>query len=114
MMLALGVDWKRKQPGRKEMLIDQTPAVYVTREVARMTEHDPTVDSQMALHMITTSCAQVIADDVAAGERPWPPTVARYVEARDRYRAAVVERNQREIDVAAGYDRLADSAGGNG
>ena len=75
------------------MLIDQTPAVYIDREVARLTEHDTTIDTQLALHMTCTSLAQVIADDIAAGEVAWGPTVARYVEARDRYRQVVADRN---------------------
>ena len=70
-------------------LIDQTPADYVTSQVARITEHDTVADIRMALHLTVTSLAQVIADDVAARDEPWPATVARYTEARDRYRALV-------------------------
>jgi len=89
-MLTSRLPEDQPQPYR---LIDQTPADYVAREVARLTEHDATVDTQLALHMTTTALAQVIADDIAVGETAYPPTVARYVEARDRYRQVVADRN---------------------
>jgi hypothetical protein len=79
-------------------LIDSTPADafglpadFVNAEVARHTEWDIQMDRQAALHLLVTSLAQVIADDIAAGELAYGPTVARYVYARDAYRAIVAE-----------------------
>lgn len=69
-------------------LIDQTPADAVKLVIAQLTEHGD-MDRRAALHLELTSLAQVIADDVAAGEMPFGPTVARYVYARDQYRALV-------------------------
>lgn len=74
------------------MLIDQNPASYIDRQVAILTENDTSIDQQFALHMTVTSLAQVIAEDVVDGETPWPPTVARYIEARNRYRAMLLDR----------------------
>ena len=78
------------QPQRK--LIDQTPAAYIEGETARLCEHDTSLTRQFALHLVTTSTAQVIADDIAAGEQPFGPTVARYVYARDQYRECLLRR----------------------
>jgi hypothetical protein len=77
---------------RHARTIDQTPAAYIENAVARMTEHDTSLDRQFALHLEVTSLAQVIADDIADGEDAWPPTVARYVYARDEYRKCVTAR----------------------
>jgi hypothetical protein len=74
------------------MLIDRTPAEQIEFHVARMTEHDASMDRQMALHLELTSIAQVIADDVACGEHAWPATVDRYVYARDEYRKCLTAR----------------------
>jgi hypothetical protein len=73
-------------------LIDATPADYIEAQVAQITEHDTGYDRQAALHLEYTSLAQVIADDIADGCDAWPATVAKYVYARDAYRACVTAR----------------------
>ena len=70
------------------MKLHATPAEYIEGHTAFMAEHDPKMTRRDALHLQVTSLAQVIADDIAAGEDAYPATVDRYVYARDEYKKA--------------------------